>query len=308
MIQFQRLLVALDLTEMDEILIRYVSELSRQLGIEKIYFMHVVKSLELPEEIRKKYPELLAPVDETLKRQIQTELDEYFPENTATSYEIDVVEGNASEVILKWARVKETDLIVLGKKSDLKGSGVRARKIAKLAHCSVVFVPEELPRQFKKIVVPIDFSEDSELALSVAKTMAEKNQGAEIVCLNVYSVPSGYHYSGKSYEEFASIMKENAKKDYEKFIGGIKEFDIQNITADYVLNEGSKDIDEEIYHFALNERADAMLIGSRGKTSAAHFLLGSTAEKLLDFNYKIPLFLVKDKHKNIGFLEALLRI
>lgn len=308
MIQFQRLLVALDLTEMDEILIPYVLDLSRQLGIEKIYFMHVVKSLELPEEVRKKYPELLAPVDEACKKQIHSELDKYFPKDTAVSYEIDVVEGNASEIILKWARVKEVDLIVLGKKSDLKGSGVRARKIAKLAHCSVVFVPEVFPPQLKKIVVPIDFSEDSKLALSVAKTMVEKNQGAEIVCLNVYSVPTGYHYSGKSYEEFAGIMKENAQKDYQKFLGEIKEFDTQDITGDYVLNEGSKDIDEEIYHFVLKEKADAILIGSRGKTSAAHLLLGSNAEKLLHFNYKIPLFLVKDKHKNIGFLEALLQI
>lgn len=308
MIQFQRLLVALDLTEMDEILIRYVSELSQQLGIEKIYFMHVVKSLELSEEIRKKYPELLAPVDETCKKQIQTELDEYFPKDADVAYEIDVVEGNASEIILKWAKVKTVDLVVLGKKSDLKGSGVRAQKIAKLVHCPVVFVPEVLPRQLEKIVVPIDFSNDSKLALSVAKTVAEKHDGAEIICLNVYSVPTGYHYSGKSYEEFAGIMKENAKKDYQSFIEKIKEFDTQDIRGAYVLNEGSKDIDEEIYHFALNERADAILIGSRGKTSAAHLLLGSTAEKLLHFNYQIPLFVVKDKNKNIGFLEALLRV
>jgi nucleotide-binding universal stress UspA family protein len=308
MIQFQRLLVALDLTEMDEVLIQYVAELSRQLNIEKIYFIYVVKSLELSEEMRTKYPELLAPIDESCKKQIQDNLNKHLPKNFSIPYEIDVEEGNASELILKWAKVKEVDIVLLGKKSDLKGSGVRAQKIAKLTHCSVVFVPEEQPRKLQKIIVPIDFSEDAKLALGVAKMLVEKNNAPEVMCLHVYNVPMGYHASGKSYEEFAAIMKENSKKDYQKFIGSVKEFDTNNITDYYVLNEGSKDIDEEIYHFALDKNADAIMIGSRGKTSAAHLLLGSTAEKLLHFNYHIPVFMIKDKGKNIGFLEALLKI
>lgn len=308
MIQFQRLLVALDLTEMDEVLIQYVAELSRQLNIEKIYFIYVVKSLELSEEIRKKYPELLAPVDESCKKQIQNNLDKHLPKDFSIPYEIDVEEGNASELILKWAKVKEVDMIVLGKKTDLKGSGIKAQKITKLAHCSVVFVSETLPQKLKKIVVPIDFSEDAKLALGVAKMLTNQNDNAEVMCLHIYNVPVGYHASGKSYEEFAAIMKENAKKDYQKFIGSVKEFDTNNIIDYYVLNEGSKDIDEEIYHFALDKNADAIIIGSRGKTSAAHLLLGSTAEKLLHFNYHIPVFMIKDKRKNIGFLEALLKI
>ncbi len=308
MIQFKRLLVALDLTKMDEVLIQYIAKLSGQLHIEKIYFINVVKSLELSEDMRTEYPELMAPVDESCKKQIQDNLDKHLPNDFSIPYEIDVEEGNASELILKWAKVKEVDIVVLGKKSEMKGSGVKAQKIAKLSHCSVVFVPEEKPRKLQKIIVPIDFSEDAKLALGVANMLAEKNDNPEVMCLHVYNVPVGYHASGKSYEEFAAIMKENAKKDYQKFIGSIKEFATNNITDHYVLNEESKDIDEEIYHFAIDKKADAIMIGSRGKTSAAHLLLGSTAEKLLHFNYHIPVFMIKDKRKNIGFLEALLKI
>ena len=308
MIQFQRLLVALDLSKMDEVLIKYVAEISTQLTIEKIYFIHVVKSLELSEDISSKYPELMAPVDESCKHDIKNELKKYLPADFSIPYEIDVEEGNVSELILKWAKVKNVDIVLLGKKSDMKGSGVRAQKIAKLTHCSVVFVPEEQPRKSQKIIVPIDFSDDAKLALGVAKMLSEKNNDPEVMCLHVYNVPVGYHASGKSHEEFAAIMKENAKKDFQKFIGSVKEFDTKNITDHYVLNEDSKDIDEEIYHFAIDKKADAILIGSRGKTSAAHLLLGSTAEKLLHFSYHIPVFMVKDKGKNIGFLEALLKI
>ena len=75
MIQFQRLLVALDLTKMDEILMKYVAAFAGQLGTEKIYFIHVVKSLELSEDISSKYPELLAPVDESCKHQIKDDLN-----------------------------------------------------------------------------------------------------------------------------------------------------------------------------------------------------------------------------------------
>ncbi|EMR02061.1 Universal stress protein family protein [Cesiribacter andamanensis AMV16] len=65
---------------------------------------------------------------------------------------------------------------------------------------------------------------------------------------------------------------------------------------------------KEIYHRAVKEQADLIIIGSKGKTQTAAALMGSVADRLAHYNRSIPLLIVKDKNENIGFLEALLRI
>ncbi len=307
MTQFKRLLVALDLTDMDKVLIKYVAGLTEKFDIDRIYFLHVVKNLELSEDLTKKYPELLAPVDETCEKQIRFELDKYFPKDTKATIDLDIEEGNITELILKWIKVKSVDLVVLGSKPSDEASGVKAHKIAKLANSSVAFIPEKPAEKLEKIIVPIDFSETSQLAIKTAIQLTEKNDQSEIIGLNVFDVPTGYHTSGKSYEEFAEIMKENAEKEFEKFVKQYK-IDPNRIKGSFMLNKDKKDIVEEIHQFAEQENADAIVMGSQGKSIAAILLLGSTAEKLMKYDFSMPLFIIKDKTKSVGFLDALLRI
>jgi len=60
-----------------------------------------------------------------------------------------------------------------------------------------------------------------------------------------------------------------------------------------------------IYDSALKEHADGMIIGARGKTAPAAFLLGSISERLIQLDTKIPLLVVRPKGENAGIMEAL---
>ena len=302
----KRVLVAVDLTEMDEILIRYISRLSNEISLDKIYFFNVMKNLELPEEIIKKYPDLVAPMDEATKKEIQFTIDEEAGNQLKADYEIKVTDGNRAEKILKWAKIKEVDLIVMGRKSGLEGQGIISGKVVKLAPCTVVFVPEVLPDTLHKIVVPIDYSETSKLAFEYALFVAKKIHGLELTCLNIYNVPTGYHVSGKTYDEFAEIMKENAEDSYTNFIA---EFDTKgiSISASFVLDQ-HQNIAKKIYQFALKNKASAIAVGSKGRTQAAAVLIGSIAEKVIKLNAQIPTIVVKQRRHNMDFLEALLKI
>ena len=55
--EIKRVLVAVDLTEMDETLVRYIARLSNEIDLDKIYFFNVMKNMELPDKIAEKYPE-----------------------------------------------------------------------------------------------------------------------------------------------------------------------------------------------------------------------------------------------------------
>ncbi|MCG8307770.1 MAG: universal stress protein [Cytophagales bacterium] len=302
----KRILVAVDLTEMDESLVRYITYLSNRITIDKVYFINVMKNMELPDEIIEKYPNLVAPMDEATKNEIKFTIDEEAGNQLNVDYEIKVTDGDATDKILKWARIKEVDMIVLGRKSGLDGHGIVSSKIVKLAPCTVVFVPEVLPELLKRLLVPIDFSDASKLAVEYALFIADKVPGLKITFLNVYHVPTGYHVSGKSYEEFADIMKQNAKDSFNEFIS---EFDTDgvNMVADFVLDR-KNDIAKKIYQFALKNKSTAIAVGSKGRTQAAAVLLGSISEKLIMQNSQIPTIVVKQPRHNMRFLEALLEI
>jgi len=302
----KRVLVALDLTEMDETLIRYIARLSNEIDLDKIYFFNVMKNLELPEKIAEKYPDLVAPMDEATINEIQYTIDEEAGNQLKGDYEIKVTDGNRAEKILKWAKIKEVDLIVMGRKSGLDGQGIVSGKVVKLAPCSVVFVPEVLPETLRNLVVPIDYSSTSKLAFEFSLNIAKKISGLKLTCLNVYNVPSGYHYSGKSYEEFEEIMKQNAEESFSEFISN---FDTKGITVEpnFELDD-HRDIAKTIYKFALKNKASAIAVGSQGRTQVAAVLLGSIAEKLINLNSQIPTIVVKQRRHNMDFLEALLKI
>jgi nucleotide-binding universal stress UspA family protein len=302
----KRVLVAVDLTEMDENLVRYIARLTNVIEIEKVYFFNVIKSLEIPEKILEKYPDLVAPMDEATQQEIQYTVDEEAGNQLKANYEIKVTDGNVAEKILKWAKIKEVDLIVMGRKSGLEGEGIASGKVVRLAPCSVVLVPEVLPEQLQNLVVPVDYSSASKLALEFALMIASNIPDLKITCLNIYEVPSGYHKSGKSYEEFAEIMKGNAEESYEEFI---KDFNTKTakLEARFELND-HESIAKKIYRFALKEKASAIAVGSKGRTQAAAILLGSISEKLIKLNRSIPQIVVKKRRHNMDFLEALLKI
>ncbi len=303
MYNIDRILVALDLTEMDDSLIRYTSFMAKLFNTDKIYFFHVADSYELPEEVKKNYPDLVAPKDETIIKLLEDKIKTEWVTDYTCEISIELKEGNAIDQLLKWIDIKSVDMILMGRKDISNGSGVMPQKVSKLAHSSVLIVPEISELKLDKMVIPLDFSKHSKLAMEAAISIA-KVSGAEIIALNAYYVPSGYHKAGKSREEFAEIMKGHAEADFKKFMIQ-NDFD-QSIPCHFVLDEGSPA--DKIYEYAEEVNADLLIMGSKGRTGIASILLGSVTEKVINYKSHMPLAIIKDKDENMGFLKALLKL
>jgi nucleotide-binding universal stress UspA family protein len=300
---FEKAMVGMDLTEMDDILISKMAVLSEILGIKKIYFIHVSKNLALPEEIREKFPDLVAPADEAIEAEILTIIKQNnYPEHL--EIEVFAEEGNPMPTFLRWAKLKDVDLIIMGRKITLQGSGSLAKTMAQKAPCSVLFLPERVEMKIpKRILIPMDFSEHTNMTIFFAQKAAEEF-GAKIFALHLYEVPSGYHKTGKSFEEFAEIMEENSRKDYEKFI---KKHHHPEFDCLFVLSNNGEP-GRLIIEKAKDQQIDLILMGSRGRTASAAVLLGSVAEKLVNVNNEIPMLIFKKKGETMGFFDALFRI
>lgn len=301
---FTKAMVGLDLTEMDDILIKKTAVFVKFLGVQKCYFVHVAKNLEIPKEILAKYPDLIAPTDESIEGMIQNKLKEFnFPEEIET--EVFVEEGSHPlDTFLRWAKIKDVDLIIMGRKDTMPGQGVLADGVAKKAPCSVLLAQERRQIKFpRKILIATDFSSHNHQIYEFAESVADE-LNAELVPFHLYEVPHGYSKTGKSFEEFAEIMKENARADFKKFVS---KHNHPELECEMLLNDG-KNPGNLILEFAISIDSDLIMLGSRGRTSSAAILLGSTAEKLIQANKVLPMLIFKKKGETMGFFDALFKL
>lgn len=303
--KFDRMMVALDLTPMDEHILKYASMVVKNFDITKVYFIHITTSFELPEEMQDKYGDLMAPIDETLESGLHESISQYFTAQDKCEMQINAYTGKVTEEILKLSKIKMIDLTLLGRKSKLNGSGLNSKKVAKSTPSSVIFVTENPQLKLNKILISIDYSEHSKMAFEIGMDLQNKT-GAKIYSNHVYRVPSGYHKTGKTYDEFAEIMLENTKKDCQKFF---RSMNVENVDYEntYALDDDPHPADK-IYKTGMEVNADIILLGSKGRSGFAAILIGSVAEKLVTEGNEIPIFLIKKDKENYSFIEALLNI
>jgi len=198
-------------------------------------------------------------------------------------------------------------MIIIGRKVTLPGTGVVSQRLARRASCSLLIIPEKAEPKMDRLLVPSDFSDYSKDALEEAVLIVEKYGGkAEIICQNVFTVPSGYHFTGKSYEEFTSIMLMHAEINFKKFLRNIDTKNIK-ITPIYTQDDDDDPV-EEIIAKAKEISADGIVIGVKGRTAATALFIGSMAERLIQLNESFPLLVTRPKGKNAGILDYILEI
>ena len=298
----KRILLCLDGTEMDKEVLRYTSFISKIIKPEKIYFLHVASSLDIPADIKEKYPDLLAPLDETIEKILDQSITENFDFKDCET-EIEVREGNATAEILKFSRQKEVDLMVFGKKEN-EGDGVLPGKLAKLAGCSLLFVSEGSALKLDKIFVPTDFSESSAQVMSMVQPLVQSCE-ASLMAQHTYTVPKGYYKTGKSFEEFAEIMKGHAQIDKKKFVEKNKLKDFECI---YSLDKKGTSTARITYDEIEKYNPDLIIMGSKGRTDAAGWIMGSVADKMTRIHHPFNLMVIKNRSENLSFIDALMKI
>ncbi len=299
----KHVLVGLDMSDMDDTLIQFAGFIARRGTVEKVQFLSMIREQQIPADVKKEFPELMAHAVKERKELIKEKVNKSFDAPKTVKKEYMVKSGSVA-TLLDLAIKGETDLIIIGQKKNIPGTGVLAQRLARRATCNLLIIPEGSEPRVRKVLVPVDFSKYSKLALeTVAKLAEQRNQEVDIFVQNVYSVPAGYHYTGKSYEDFAQIMRTNAEKDLDKFLAKINTHGIE------LKKVFSLDINDnlasDIYDLANEIKPDGIVIGAKGRSAAASLLLGSMAEKLVGSRMEFPLLIVRPRGESAGLLETL---
>ncbi len=302
MLETRKILVCLDGSDMDETLLSFVSFISKSSPAEDIFFINVLTNIS---EINSaEFDKLDDKVVQFRKDSIYQRLKTIMPHDISANIHVIVKKGNAFREVLKILENKSIDVVFSGSKWKSKGTGIFNQRLARRAPCSLIVIPEGHVPELKTLLIPIDFSIHSRMALEYAVFISKSNDfKVKIICQNIYSVPTGYHYSGKSYQDFAQIMKDNAAKEYEVWVSKIETLDTP-IEVRFSLDEND-DFGQVIKNLAVQEEVSGILIGAKGRTAASALFIGSTAEKLIHAIDYLPLTIVRKKGSNASVLESL---
>jgi len=299
MITFNKILVCLDLSDTNEAIIQNACSISKVAGTTEVTFLNVIKDFNIPESLKKEFPDLINKAVAERREELTTAIDKAF-DCPDVKTKLLIRQGAETKEILTASIESDADLILLGRKE--KSNSVLNTRIVRRAACNILLIPEGKKLDFNNIHVPVDFSNYSSLSLETALSVTGDST-AEITIQNVYNVPSSYRYSGKTFEEFAAIMEENSQKDLTVLIrqAQIKN---QNLVSIHTLDNGQNVI-RMIYKEATKSSADLIVMGAKGRTAASALFIGSKAERMIQVNETIPLMVVRKKGSNAGIIESL---
>lgn len=293
--------IALDQSKMDNDLLKYVFDLSKVYTPVKIYLITVLKEKKSYSYLPEEYLGFMNQVAEDIKLKMRSRVDAFFGKSNI-QFEFLVEYGSPFEEVINLVMSKTISLVIAGRKKQSSGSGVISDRLSRTLPCDFLIVPEEKECSINNVLVTTDFSEHSQLALNRALRLKELNEELNIYAFHAYEVPMGYSKSGKSFEEFATIMKSNAEKEMNRWLVDFSD----DITSILSLNEHS--LADLVVSKAIENKIDLIIIGSKGQTSTSLALLGSNTVKVIAKNDDIPVLIVKKPGENIDFLEALKQV
>lgn len=302
----KRIAVGLELSSIDETVIKFAQVVAARHNSSEVYFIHIIRHGDFPEELKSQYPGIDEKVVSDMEKTMRDNIEKHWDKTIKTKLIFLVKKGKIARNLLKILDANNVDLVVIGK-SISKERGLLAQKIARLANCQLLIVPEGCRPQFRKLLVPINHSDNDKIALEKAIDIAHlTGPDAEITCQNIFRVPNGYHYTGKSFEEFAKVMEDHTRKKYEKLVAGLNTKNVK-IRPVFSLDKHDHPI-KVVYELALREQPDTILLGAKGVSSTTAFFLSSIAEKLIQMDTRFPIRIVRKKGENAGLIEFIRKI
>lgn len=277
----------LDLSEMDNILLNYIKRLNEKYHFKSVHLIHFMEVEEMPPEILNLFPDMDQSVDEMIAQEMREQIDECMPDCGEVA-DVYVHKGGKMEAFLEWMDNQNFDLVVLGKKAAIHGSGIFPSKMVRLLDVNTLFVSEMARGDIHKIMVPIDFSEYTNNALKVAKEASDL-LSTELIPVHGIKVNMLYYPYVKNKEELQDHFIKAAKKKYEKLKEKLK---IKSDCQYFVLAEDGH-ISKTIYDQATFQSADLIVVGNKGKADSSDLLIGSVAERLISHDKNIPVLIVK---------------
>lgn len=224
----------------------------------------------------------------TVRRDWQDRLQKFVEEADVggAEMEMEVRIGHPFLELSESCRVHGADLLIMGAKGSINEPGrvgVIAAKCVRKAPVDVLLVREDAVGPFKHLVTCVDFSENSNKAVSHALVLAQQD-GASLDCLHVYqsALAMSLDYGGLvapmpmgTDAQAVAVWDDEMVKFMAPFKAEFPDVEVKTLVIERV------NIREAILDHVKDTHADMVVLGTRGKTGLRELLIGTTAEKIV---------------------------
>ena len=277
---FRRILVGVAHNDADADLLRYASMLARLTDQVEFRFVHVFAG---------------GRSHEAARQQLEQTVREHFSPSENTVVSVHASHGVRVDRLLELATEDACDLILVGHHPDRTGRRSLARRLAMKAPCSVWMAPMGSEARLREVVVAVDFSDPSALAVEVATRLAASARLSRCLALHVCVEQTE---AGDEEQAFDALRDEPVT--FEQFLAPL---DLGGMRVEQRVAENTS-VQQAIQNLGAECRADLLVMGSRGASPAAAVLLGSETEHMLR-EAKAPVLVVKRSGGPLSLLRAL---
>lgn len=228
--------------------------------------------------------------------------------STITRFHVDTRRpGETLDALLHHAAAERADLLVLGARSH-----VTARRVAMLAPCSVLMIPDGAQLRLNRLLVPVDFSATAAEAVREGARIAAAAGGrCRVVAVECDDDPwldwrESPHHLDDRLDEFltGAVGKDHSLTTL------VQPVERTAQRRDHGLHELPRsvegaDVAETILNVAEQWATTMIVMGTRGRTSAASIMIGSVTEKVVQMS-PVPVLAVKQHGERLGLLEGLM--
>jgi nucleotide-binding universal stress UspA family protein len=285
MTEIKNIMVALDLSDIDNTLIEYVSFMAETLKVEKVYFVHNIKKYEISELFEEQLKDV--NLDEIIGEELNEKVKEKF--TSSAEWEVLISEDPYSESLINYIVNKyEIQLALIGNKNKSKGSGVVSGKLLRLLKCNILSIPKNAKPAITNIWAGTDFSSASKKVFEVAENL-QNVTAAKVKGVHVYNVP--LQFSPYIPKEHLDLKIENhLKEKFEKFI---KKIEYKAELTSEIIPGRDSGVAEKFLAKATVAKADLIIVADKGRNTFSSLLIGSVTEELFNQDLEVPLWIVK---------------
>ncbi|HVJ68905.1 MAG TPA: universal stress protein [Caulifigura sp.] len=293
MSKVRRILVPVDFSEQASQALRYGIALARSTGAE-LFLLHVVQELTpigagsgaLSFKTAGEYAkEVEQQAQEGLLKMLPVEMTDGLRVRRRT------VIGFPWQDVVEFARSNEIDMICLGThgRSGFKRLvlGSVAEKVVQHAHCNVLAVrtPEgqdvptdQSPPAFRRVLVPTDFSDCSELAVTEGASWSARFN-AELHLLHVVEDNSpSVAETSRSHPVFQTYYQELLRGGEKR----LSEATVAGLPAEAIRRKVEVgDPIDKINRYAAEQGIELIVMGTHGRQGPSRWLIGSVAERVV---------------------------
>jgi len=257
---------------------------ARKYGAEVLFFHAVLTHANELRQFGVLLSDFLGKLENEAERKLERETSQLREQGMVVRYEV-LQAPSAFEAIVERTITWEPGLIVMAAHGRTGMPrwflGSVAEKVLRHAPCSVATVrPDQQTRRaregddgFDRILVPVDFSDNSGRALAQARELVAEN-GSIVLHHVVHNPTLAGLASGEHLRLFSEepTLPDRIRDQMKEWMEG-KPFDPQVTEAD--------DVAGSIFEMAEAKEADLIVVGARGQSDFEHFLTGSVAEKIV---------------------------